>query len=196
MWRKDDPVYKKAKAEGYRSRAAFKLKELNNSYHIIKEGNRVVDLGCAPGGWMQYTMEVIGAEGTLVGIDLQEIKPLPFPNAFFIKADINDPSVVQKIEELLHGRADVVLSDISPKLTGIRDRDMEEARRLWVSILNITKQILKRDGNFLMKAFYSDELKEFVEKIRSMFLFFKITRPDATRKASSEVYLVGKGFID
>ncbi len=196
MWKKDDPLYRKAKIEGYRSRAAYKLKELNIAYNIIKKGDRVVDLGCAPGGWMQYAIEIIGSEGIIVGVDLQEIKPFPFPNAFFIRADITDPTLPEKIEKILNGRADTLISDISPKLTGIRDRDMEAAKTLWGSVFNLARQILKREGNFLMKAFYSGELKEFVEEIKVAFIFFKITRPDATRKGSSEVYVVGKGFYD
>ncbi len=196
MWKKDDPLYRRAKIEGYRSRAAYKLRELNTAYSIIKKGDRVVDLGCAPGGWMQYAIEIIGSEGIIVGIDLQEIKPFPFSNAFFIRADITDPTLSEKILDILNGRADTVISDISPRLTGIRDKDMEAARTLWFSIFNLARQVLKRDGNFLMKAFYSKELKEFVEEIKVAFLFFKITRPNATRKGSSEVYVVGKGFYD
>lgn len=188
--------YKLAKKENYRSRASFKLKQLNKKYKIIKPDYNVVDLGAAPGGWSQVVTEIIGEEGCgqVVSVDLEYIKPIDHEAFLAIKGDFTTPEVQNTIIEAIDGRADVVLSDASPKLCGIKDIDNFRAYDLASSVLDITDNILKNDGDLIMKAFQGEAYQKLISDLKKKFRNVKTTKPNSSRKRSSEMYIVARGF--
>lgn len=189
-----DPYYWRAKREGYRSRAAYKLAELDDRERFLKPGARVLDLGCAPGGWMQVALERVGAGGRVVGIDLADMAPLPHPNATVIRGDLRDEAVAAAAAEALDGQADVVLSDLSPKLSGVRDADIARSLELVGAAAEVARRLLRPGGTFVAKVFASPETDALVARLRPAFQSLKVIDPRASRKASTESYLVGKGF--
>lgn len=194
MYQPKDALYRRAKREGYRSRAAYKLLELDRRFRLLRPGDRVVDLGAAPGGWLQAAAKLVGERGRVVGIDIQPIEPLRRPNIFTLQGDIASLETQERIKEII-GSADCVLSDLSPRLTGIRDADMRRSIELAQTALKVACQILKPGGNFLVKSFSGEELEAFYLELRKHFRTVQRTRPEATRKGSSEIYLCGKGFL-
>ena len=189
-----DAFYRKAKKEGYRSRAAYKLLELNQRFRTIKPGDRVVDLGAAPGGWLQVAAEIVGPKGKVVGVDLQPIAPFREPNLIVLQGDITSEGCIEKIREALAARAHCVLSDVSPRLTGIRDADVSRSVELTRTALNAACDLLAPGGNFLVKIFMSEELGPLSAEIGKKFRSVDRTRPEATRKGSSEIYLCARGY--
>ena len=189
-----DAFYRKAKKEGYRSRAAYKLLELGRRFHLIKPGNRVVDLGAAPGGWLQVAAELAGPKGKVVGIDLQPIAPFHEPNIAVLQGDAASEECGKKIEELLGGKADCVLSDLSPRLTGIHDADIAQSVELIRLAHAVADRLLRPGGNFLVKSFVAPELQAFFLELKKDFSSVDRTRPEATRKGSSEIYFCARGF--
>lgn len=189
-----DTFFYRAKREGYRSRAAFKLLELNRRFHLIKAGDRVVDLGAAPGGWLQVASQLTGSKGTVVGVDLQPMEGLREPNIVLLQGDITSEESLSKIKTHLGDSADCVLSDLSPRLSGIRDADLSHSLELNRSALQVACQLLKPGGHFLVKVFVGEELKSFSQEVEKCFASLQRTRPEATRKGSSEIYLCAKGF--
>ena len=189
-----DAFYRKAKKEGYRSRAAYKLLELNQRFRVIKRGDRVVDLGAAPGGWLQVAAELAGANGKVVGVDLQPIAPFREPNLIVLQGDIMSAGCIEKIRETLAAPAHCVLSDVSPRLTGIRDADVSRSVELARIALNAACDLLAPGGNFLVKIFMSEELGVLSAEVGEKFSSFDRTRPEATRKGSSEIYLCARGY--
>ena len=189
-YNRKDAVYDRAKAAGYRSRAAYKLRELAERYGLIRRGDRVLDLGAWPGGWMQVAAELCGPRGRVVGVDLQAIEPIPLANVAFVQGDVEDAAVRRRLGDLAQGRLDVVLSDMSPKLTGVRARDEAHAVELAHTALALVDEMLAPHGRLLMKVFMNEESKEILQRARSRFRTVKLTRPDATRKGSTEIYLV------
>lgn len=188
-----DYYYKLAKREKYRSRAAYKLKQLNGKFKIIKKGHTVLDLGAAPGGWMQVTREFVGSEGMVVGVDLSEIRPLEHDNVAALKGDFTNPKTIEEIKGIIKG-ADVVISDASPDISGVWDIDHLRSVELSRSALRLAKDILKPRGNFLVKVFQGREVDEFYKEVKVAFNYSKRTKPKASRDASSEIYIVGKGL--
>lgn len=188
---KRDFYYKEAKSSGYRSRAAYKLKQINKRYKIIKNGNTVIDLGAAPGGWSQVAHEIVGEEGLVIGADLQEI--FPIEGITFIKGDVEDLEIIGKISKSIK-KADVVLSDMSPKISG--HYSMDQAKSIYLANLafEASKKFLRIRGNFVVKVFEGDMFKDFFDEIKSYFYFTKIHSPQASRSRSSETYIIGKGF--
>jgi 23S rRNA (uridine2552-2'-O)-methyltransferase len=189
-----DAFYRKAKREGYRSRAAYKLLELGRRFHLIKPGERVVDLGAAPGGWLQVAAELAGPKGKVVGIDLQPIAPFHEPNIALLQGDAASEECGKKIEELLGGKADCVLSDLSPRLTGIHDADIARSVELIRLAHAVARRLLRPGGNFLVKSFVAQELQAFFLELKKDFSSVDRTRPEATRKGSSEIYFCARGF--
>jgi len=189
-----DSYFKKAKQEGYRSRAAFKLLELQQRYRILKAGDGVTDLGAAPGGWLQVAAKVVGPNGRVIGIDLESIQPLPERNIILLNGDIRSEELQRRIQELLGGRADCVLSDLAPKLSGIRDADMARCLELNRTALAVARQLLRRGGLLLVKSFISDDLHLFTAELKQHFSTVQRTKPEATRQGSSEFYFFAKGF--
>jgi 23S rRNA (uridine2552-2'-O)-methyltransferase len=192
--KKRDYYYRKAKSEAYRSRASFKLKQLNKKFGLIKENNSVLDLGAAPGGWMQVAGEVVGRKGVVVGVDIADIEPFKDDNIVSIKGDITKNKTIKLIMEH-HSRFDVVVCDASPDISGVWDIDHFNSIELARHALGIATNILKEGGNFLVKVFQGSLTKEFAEEVRREFEFTKITKPKASRQQSSEVYIAGKGLL-
>jgi 23S rRNA (uridine2552-2'-O)-methyltransferase len=188
-----DYYYKRAKQEKYRSRASYKLKQLNAKFKIIKKGHKVLDLGAAPGGWMQVLREFVGSEGFVLGVDLSDIRPMEFENTEAIKGDFTTPEVIAKIKEKIE-KADVVVSDASPDISGVWDIDHTLSVELSRGALRLAKDILKPGGNFLIKVFQGGEVDDFYREVKAAFNYAKRTKPKASRDTSSEIYIVGKGL--
>ena len=189
-----DRYYKKAKQEGYRSRAAYKLVELRQRFRLMKPGELVVDLGAAPGGWLQVAAKSVGPAGKVVGLDLQPMEAFREGNIVAFQGDITADEVPQRICALLGAPAHCVISDLSPKLSGIRDADTARCLELNRTALRIATRVLRPGGDLLMKSFISNELHAFTAELKSFFRVVERTRPEATRQASSEFYFCAKGF--
>lgn len=193
-YQRKDAHYRRARAEGYRARSVYKLAELDRRYRILRRGDAVVDLGAWPGGWLQLAVERVGPEGRVVGVDLAAIEKLPAPNVELVRADVCDPGTVDVILECLGRRADVVLSDLAPKLTGIRATDEARSEELNETTLAVLPRLLAPAGRLVMKTFMSAGFEATLRATRALFAEVKTTRPDATRRGSSELYVVGLGF--
>jgi 23S rRNA (uridine2552-2'-O)-methyltransferase len=189
-----DSYYKKAKQEGYRSRAAYKLIELQERFHIFRPGDYVVDLGAAPGGWLQVAAKFVGPSGKVIGIDLQAIAPLSHKSVILVQGDVTTREAEERIKEHFSRAADCVISDLSPKLSGIRDADEARSLELNRVALEVTKRLLRPGGSFLIKSFVNQELRAFSAEIERSFRSLERTRPDASRKSSSEIYLFAKNY--
>jgi 23S rRNA (uridine2552-2'-O)-methyltransferase len=191
-YRRKDAFYARAKGAGYRSRAAYKLLELGRRYRLIERGDHVVDLGAWPGGWLQVAAQLAGPQGIVVGVDLRPIDPLGGP-VVTLTGDAREAAVLEEIRARCGGRVDVVLSDMAPALSGVRDRDIARATELAEAGLASADCLLASGGRFLVKLFTSPEADALVGAARGRFRTVKLTRPDATRKGSAEVYLVCVG---
>lgn len=187
MYQRKDHFYQRAKQEGYASRAAYKLLEIQKKYTVLKPGDTVLDLGCAPGGWLQVAAQIIGPKGKVVGIDRLPLKIKPPPNVRFIQQNIEEAGPELPV-------ADVILSDMSPDLSGIAFRDTYQSFELFKMVWEITQKKLKNRGHLLVKVFPSPEAEDLYQKIKSHFKTFKRVSPQATRKASSEIYLLAMGY--
>jgi 23S rRNA (uridine2552-2'-O)-methyltransferase len=189
-----DSYYKKAKQEGYRSRAAYKLLELQQRFRVFKTGDSVVDLGAAPGGWLQVAAKVVGVKGKVLGVDVQPIASFREPNIILLQGDVTNPQFHEKIRTLMGGRVDCVISDLAPHLTGIRDTDIARALELNRTALSVATNLLRLGGSLLLKSFVSDELQTLTAEIKRHFRSVQRTRPEATRQRSSEFYFIAKDF--
>ena len=191
--KKREHYYKEAKKTGYRARSAFKLKQINKKYNILKKGDFVVDLGAAPGGWSQVAKEIIGEKGKLVGVDLLQIKPIK--DVVFLKADMTKDSTIEDIKEIFaKEKVDAVISDMSPDISGKYSVDQARSIYLCRQAFKTVEILLKPDGNFICKVFEGEDLKEFINEISSKFKIIKLSHPDASRKSSSEVYIIAKSY--
>lgn len=194
MYRRKDAFYARAKAAGYRSRAAYKLLQLAQRQRLFRRGDRVVDLGAWPGGWLQVAAAEVGPQGTVIGVDLQPIAPLPERQVTTVVGDITDPGVQQQIAQLCGGKADVLLSDLAPKLTGVRARDEAQIDALAASVLECACRLLRPGGTLVVKLFVSATTAAYVDRLRQLFREVRMTRPEATRKRSAEIYAIATGF--
>jgi 23S rRNA (uridine2552-2'-O)-methyltransferase len=190
----NDSYYKKAKQEGYRSRAAYKLIELQQRFHLMKTGDWVVDLGAAPGGWLQVAANTVGATGKVIGVDLQAINAFRERPITLLQGDITDSAIQRQIMAILGGPAHCVLSDLAPRLSGIRDADAARCLELNQTALKVATQLLRPGGTLLVKSFVNQELQTFTLELKRYFSTVQRTRPEATRQASSEVYFCVTGF--
>jgi 23S rRNA (uridine2552-2'-O)-methyltransferase len=193
-YNRQDSYYKQAKREGYRSRAAYKLIELGRRFRFFKPGDLVVDLGAAPGGWLQIAAKSVAPNGKVIGVDLQPIEGFHDPNIIFVQGDITSPETEQKIHALLGAHAHCVISDLAPKLSGIRDADAARCLELNQQALRVATRLLRPGGNLLLKGFISDDLHAFTVELKKFFRLVDRTRPEATRQASSEFYFCAKDF--
>jgi len=184
----------RAKADGYRSRAAFKLEQLAQRFHVFQAGDCVVDLGAWPGGWLQVAARAVGRTGRVVGVDLQRIDPLPELSVIVVQGDVTTPAVQAEVRSACGGAADVVLADLAPKLTGIRAQDTARAYALAEQARQVAAALLRPGGRFVVKLFTADELAHYLATLRRSFQSVHTTRPEATRKGSAEIYAVGVGF--
>jgi 23S rRNA (uridine2552-2'-O)-methyltransferase len=187
-----DHYRKLAKSEGYRSRSAYKLKQLNNSYHIFKPWNKVVDLGCAPGGWLQVLEEEIGNRGKVIGVDQKEVYPLKF--ATILRGSIDDPLIIEQIKKILNGPADIILSDLSPNVSGIWDIDHARQISLTRSALIVVEKLLRKGGSAIFKVFEGQMLKQLKDDLAVDFKTVYYSKPDASRRESSELYIICLNF--
>jgi 23S rRNA (uridine2552-2'-O)-methyltransferase len=190
--RKDEPYYKMAKKESYHSRASYKLLQLNNKFNIIKKGDIVLDLGAAPGGWSQVALEKVGEEGLVVGVDLQRIKPMEGNNFIAIMGDFTSAETVEELLKITRRKVDVILSDASPQLSGVKDVDQVRALELALGVIKISGLILKPHGSLIMKAFQGEEFETLLKEIKKEFKTVKTTKPPSSRKKSVEMYVVAK----
>ncbi|HEY3889883.1 MAG TPA: RlmE family RNA methyltransferase [Caulobacteraceae bacterium] len=186
----NDDFVQAAKARGYRSRAAFKLAEIDQRFHLLKPGVRVVDLGCAPGGWIQIAIER-GAI-SVVGVDLLHVDPLP--PARILEMDFTDPACGEMLIERLGGTPDIILSDMAPNTTGHRTTDHLRIIGLVEQALDFAIQTLKPGGAFVTKAFQGGETAEVAARLKRHFASVRHVKPKASRPESSELYLVAAGF--
>jgi 23S rRNA (uridine2552-2'-O)-methyltransferase len=189
--RKRDYYYQKARKEKYRSRAAYKLFQAIQKYDFIKFGDVVVDLGAAPGGWIQAARKTVGNRGFVLGVDLKEVEPFPQPYVRTIVCDITEQDAVQQIMEMLPRKADVVISDASPNISGIWDVD--HARQIYLSLqaLQIALETLRPGGNFFVKVFQGDMLGDYAQKVKRHFETVLVIKPKASRAKSSEMFVLG-----
>lgn len=177
---------RKSREEGYYARSAYKLKQINKKYNLIRKGNKVLDLGCSPGGWVQASLEITGPEGFVVGVDITSMKKIGAKNFRFIKSDV--------AEAQIEGVFDVIVSDMAPKTTGIQELDHERSFDLAKTALEIAKKHLKQGGNFLCKIFQGKYYQEFLNEVKKNFEFSKTVKPEASKRQSKEMYVIGKCF--
>jgi 23S rRNA (uridine2552-2'-O)-methyltransferase len=192
-YQRKDTFYARAKQAGYRSRAAYKLLELSRRYQLIERGRRVVDLGAWPGGWLQVAAQLTGPSGRVIGVDLKGVEPLGAPVTTII-GDARDPLVQERILAHCGGRVDVLLCDMAPQLTGVRDRDNARALELAEAAVAIGERLLAPGGRLLLKLFDGPEADTVVATARRRFRTVKRTRPEASRKHSAEIYLLCLDF--
>jgi 23S rRNA (uridine2552-2'-O)-methyltransferase len=192
---KKDPYYRQAKAQGYRSRAAYKLQQVHTKFGIFKKGMTVLDLGAAPGGWSQMALELVGDKGRVVGVDLDHIKPLEKGDAVFIRGDMTKDATKDRIREALgESKCDVVISDMSPNISGNYSMDQARSVHLATAALNVARELLKPGGTFLVKVFEGEDFQEYLEDLRKSFRMVKRHSPPSSRSSSSELYVLCKGF--
>jgi len=190
--RKGDVFYQKAKAENYRARSAYKLIEIQEKFHIIKKGNSVIDLGAAPGSWSQVALEFTGVGGKVVAIDLLPLAPIS-GNFVFIHGDFTKESTIEKIKNEI-GEANVVISDAAPEFSGIRAMDYGIAIDLNFAALDLAKQVLMANGNFVCKSFQSAEFPKFLKEAKKNFSRVETFKPVSSLKNSPELYVIGLKF--
>jgi 23S rRNA (uridine2552-2'-O)-methyltransferase len=188
-----DKFYRKARAMGLPSRAAFKIEEIIARNRLVSSGARIVDLGCAPGGWLAILAAAVGASGRVVGVDLAQVKNPP-AGSIAIVGDILDPSVAAHVQIELGGRADLMTSDLAPKLTGIAARDEARSRELIDTALIVAATMLKPGGAMVAKLFMGAQFKDIVDSFKRHFENVEVTRTKASRPGSSELYIVARGF--
>jgi len=193
VYEKKDSYYRKSKEEGYRARSAYKLKQINNKFRIIKKGSVVIDIGASPGGWSQVASNIVGPQGKVIAVDKEWMEPLKNDNFTFIQGDITDGCTTEKIIDSI-GKVDALISDIAPKTTGIVDIDRSRSAILSMMALEIGIKVLKPRGNFLTKVFQSQESEELFAEMKEHFSYTKRYRPPSTRKRSAEIYFIGKNF--
>jgi len=188
--KRQDFYYRKAKFEGYRSRASYKLLQIQERYRIFQKGDIVVDLGAAPGGWLQVIRQL---DATAIAVDLQQIAPLE--GVTFIRADITSPEIVIERIQGIVGQVNVVVSDAAPNLSGVWSLDHARSIDLSSGALKIATGVLKTGGNFVVKVFQGDLFDTFTREVRTHFGFVKSFNPQASRKQSAEIYIVAKRFV-
>jgi 23S rRNA (uridine2552-2'-O)-methyltransferase len=189
-----DHYFKKAKKENFAARSVFKLQEIDERLKLLKPGQRVLDLGAAPGSWSQYSSKKIGSSGRLLGVDLTPVE-VKLVNATFVVADLRDLQLEDMFRENgFDPPFDVVLSDMAPKTTGIKFADQARSLELCELALDVAKRFLKTRGAFVVKLFHSDEFNSYREQMKTSFDKVDVMKPKATRQISKEIFLVGLGF--
>ena len=182
-----------AREQGYKSRAAFKLIEANERYDIIRPGFRVLDFGAAPGGWTQVASELVGPTGLVVGVDISPIR-LKERNVVSIKLDVHDPAVAEKAGQAIGGKADVILSDLAPSVTGVWELDQTRQIDLTLRVLELSRSLLKEEGGVFCKLFEGERSQEVRDAFKRMFRNVRVVKPAASRNASSELYYYCEGL--
>lgn len=190
-----DAYYNKAKQEGYRSRAAYKLKQIDATVDLFTPGDTVIDLGAAPGGWLQVAAEAVGPSGRVIGVDRQRIEALEDHDVETVRGDMTADDTKAAIRDVAGEDIDVVVSDMAPNVTGEYDLDHARSVHLAREALQTARDLLAPGGDFVVKVFDGRDFDAFVDDVDSEFEYARSVRPDATRDSSSEVYVVGKAFL-
>jgi len=189
----DDPYVQKANAEGWRSRAVYKLKEIDEKDHLIRPGMRIIDLGAAPGGWSQYATRKLDGRGQVIATDILPMDSLP--DVTFIQGDFTEQSVLDELLTLLKdGGCDLVMSDMAPNMSGMKATDQPRSMYLVELALDLAGQVLSKDGVFLAKVFQGEGFEALMKEMRARFVTVVSRKPDASRARSREIYLLGKGI--
>ena len=187
----NDPYVRRARTQGYRSRAAYKLLQLLKLDGLVRSGDTVVDLGAAPGSWSQVLVECVGRSGRVVAVDLLEVAPVP--GVMVVQGDFSEEAVLRRLEEALGGRKiDLVVSDMAPNISGVRSSDQARSIHLCELALDFAETHLNSDGAFVVKAFQGAGYPEFLAAMRRIFVSVASRKPGASRSESNEMYLVGK----
>ncbi|MCJ7719459.1 RlmE family RNA methyltransferase [Candidatus Bathyarchaeota archaeon] len=192
--KKRDYYYKKAKEEKYRSRSTYKLFQAIEKYRFIKEGDVVIDLGAAPGGWIQAARKTVGIKGFVLGVDIRPVEPFAEHNVRTIIGDISEQETLQQIVELLPRKADALISDVSPNISGIWEVDHARQIDLAQQALNIAFETLRPAGNFFVKVFQGDLLDDFTIKVKKSFQTANVIKPKASRGKSAEMFILAMGL--
>ena len=191
----DDAYVKKSKQQGYRSRACYKLLEIQQRDKLIARGMTVIDLGAAPGGWSQVAAELVGDTGQVLATDILAMEPVE--GVTFIQGDFTEEAVYNKIiESLGEQKADLVISDMAPNISGMKDIDQPRVLYLAELALDLAQAVLKQNGSLLVKIFQGSGTQSFQRQLSTCFRSVKIRKPRASRARSSEVYLLGQGFME
>ena len=189
----DDHFVQKAQKLGLRSRAAFKLEEINQQDKLIKPGMTVVDLGSAPGSWSQFCVGVVGGNGTIIACDILPMDPIN--GVSFLQGDFREEAVLDALLGRINGQnVDVVLSDMAPNMSGNDTTDQARSIYLVELALDMCQKVLKQNGSFVVKVFQGDGFEQFLKDVRSAFTTVKIRKPDSSRARSRETYIVATGF--
>ncbi|EAR57125.1 MULTISPECIES: 23S rRNA (uridine(2552)-2'-O)-methyltransferase RlmE [Photobacterium] len=189
----DDKYVQEAQKRGYRSRAFFKIEEIQNKDKLLKPGMTVVDLGAAPGGWSQYAAEIVGSEGQVIACDILPMDSLP--GVSFLQGDFREEAVLDALlDRIQPDMVDVVMSDMAPNMSGNLASDQPRAMYLVELALDMCRQVLAPNGSFTVKVFQGEGFDQYLAEIRSMFKVVKIRKPDSSRDRSREVYIVATGY--
>ena len=207
-YQRKDHLHQRAKKEGLRSRAAYKLEEVQKQFHILEKGDRVADLGCWPGGWLEVAAQLVGSGGRVVGVDRAEVDPpIPLPQVVAMVGDLEDPDIADRMitavecgDEGIGDRTpaaapfDVVLSDAAPKLSGVRETDRANEERLLEAIESLLPRLLRPEGALVIKILDGPEAQQIDRRLRAAFGRAKTVKLRSTRKGSTERYLVARDF--
>jgi 23S rRNA (uridine2552-2'-O)-methyltransferase len=189
----DDEYVKMAQAQGYRSRAVFKLKEIQDKDQLIKPGMNIIDLGAAPGGWSQFARQMVGKKDSIIALDILQMDPLE--GVDFILGDFREQTVLDQLYALLDGApVNLVMSDMAPNMSGNKGVDQPRAIYLGELALETAKTVLAKDGVFLVKLFHGAGFEDFFKEVQQSFTKVVIRKPKASRPRSNEVYILAKGF--
>ena len=189
----DDKYVNQAKLDGMRSRAAYKLQEINKRDKLIKPGMTVVDLGAAPGGWSQFAAGIVGHKGKVIAMDILPMDSLE--NVEFVQGDFNEPIILQRLLELtVNQPIGLVMSDMAPNISGIASMDQARMMNLADLALDLVRQALMPGGDFLIKMFQGSGIDEFKKELKTIFKKVLIRKPDASRSRSREIYILARGY--
>lgn len=191
-YNRKDSYYKQAKQEGFKSRAAYKLLELDKKYNLIKKGQTILDCGAAPGGWSQVVLKKLNGSGKLVAIDLNEITDIKGNNFTFIKGDFTEVETLSKLKDFEYN---LIISDIAPHTIGIREVDHQNSLEFCNLVAELAREVLKKGGDLLFKLFEGEGRKPLIDSLKQEFQTVSIVKPDATRQGSVEIYIYCKNKI-
>lgn len=189
----NDKYVKEANKRGLRSRAFFKIEELNQKDKLMKSGDTVVDLGAAPGGWSQFAVEALGADGTVIACDILPMDPIA--GVDFLRGDFREQDVLDALLDRIDGKnVDLVMSDMAPNMSGNDTVDQAQSMYLVELALDMCHQVMKQDGKFVVKVFQGEGFDQFMADVKSAFKVVKVRKPESSRARSREVYLVATGY--
>ncbi len=191
MYQPHDKYTQKALKSGWRARSIYKLEEMDKKYQLVSRGQTVLDLGAAPGSWLQYLVKKVGKTGRVYGVDINQIEKLPNKNIIIIQADI---LATKKLLDLLPIHFDAIFSDAAPSTSGVAVTDASRSLRLLHQCISLTPHLLKTHGTLCIKIFMSPDAQIYIEKIKPFFKNFKLFKPQASRSTSKEIYIIGKGY--